>query len=405
MAKSVTLYNVFIASPSDMVEERELLNSVIDELNRTTAKILSIKLELISWERNTFPSFGDYTQDVINKQIKDDYDIFIGLMGGHFGSATDSFESGTLEEFDRAYSKHKEDPKNISIMMYFKNVNIPLNLIDINQISKIQKFKKSLGEKGGLYWEYDHINDFKDLVRNRLNLLLPNLSQGSLLMSIKPKDNVKPPTDSQIEQLSSELDGNITTIEDDEIEEVGYLDVVVEVQDNFSVITDVANRVATYLHEVNSEMGKNTMKINRINNLSDHNRMIEIKRLIDKTADSMLLFVAQTKLELPLFREAITKGFSAFSDAYVFISSSSIHNEEEINILEEQREQLRESIVNGIESFSGLKTAIIEVPGMTTKLNKARREQVKIINRLISEYELSLSLLDDSSRERIALLN
>ena len=117
MAKSVTLFNVFVASPSDLIEERDLLSDVINELNHTTANILSIKLELIRWETDTFPSFGNDAQDVINKQIEDDYDIFIGIIGSKFGTPTKRFGSGTLEEFNRAYEKARQDSGRTEIMM------------------------------------------------------------------------------------------------------------------------------------------------------------------------------------------------------------------------------------------------------------------------------------------------
>jgi hypothetical protein len=48
MAKSITQYNVFVASPSDVKEERERLDNIINEINLSTAKILDVKLELVS---------------------------------------------------------------------------------------------------------------------------------------------------------------------------------------------------------------------------------------------------------------------------------------------------------------------------------------------------------------------
>ncbi|WP_257739097.1 hypothetical protein [Flavisolibacter tropicus] len=42
MAKNITLYNVFVASPSDVKEEREALEGVVREFNLTTANFLSI---------------------------------------------------------------------------------------------------------------------------------------------------------------------------------------------------------------------------------------------------------------------------------------------------------------------------------------------------------------------------
>ncbi|MDB5207630.1 MAG: hypothetical protein JWR72_2705 [Flavisolibacter sp.] len=48
MAKSITQYNVFVASTSDVKEERDSLDNIINEINLSTAKILDVKLELVS---------------------------------------------------------------------------------------------------------------------------------------------------------------------------------------------------------------------------------------------------------------------------------------------------------------------------------------------------------------------
>ncbi len=76
MAKQITTLSIFLASPSDVANERNIVKRVIDELNNTSLKPFNIQLELLNWENSTFPSFGAYPQDVINNQIGDDYDIF-----------------------------------------------------------------------------------------------------------------------------------------------------------------------------------------------------------------------------------------------------------------------------------------------------------------------------------------
>ena len=78
MAQSFTHYRVFLASPSDVAEERNLIEAAINELNNTVCKSLNIKLDLVKWETDSYPSVGAYSQDVINTQIND-YDFFSGF--------------------------------------------------------------------------------------------------------------------------------------------------------------------------------------------------------------------------------------------------------------------------------------------------------------------------------------
>ena len=92
MAKRQTLLKVFVASPGDVVEERRILEDVINEFNMTWGDTHELGLELVKWETHTRPGFGDDAQDVINKQIADEYDIFLGIMWGRFGSPTNRAE-------------------------------------------------------------------------------------------------------------------------------------------------------------------------------------------------------------------------------------------------------------------------------------------------------------------------
>jgi hypothetical protein len=88
MATQQTLVTAFVASPGDVSEERAVLQEVVNELNLTWSKTLGIRLDFLGWETHTFPAVGKYPQEVINRQIGDDYDIFIGIMWKRFGTAT-----------------------------------------------------------------------------------------------------------------------------------------------------------------------------------------------------------------------------------------------------------------------------------------------------------------------------
>lgn len=169
MPKNQTLLQVFVASPGDVAEEREILESVIDEINQTSAKISNIRLELIKWETHSRPGFGEDAQDVINQQIGDDYDIFLGIMWGRFGSPTQRAGSGTEEEFDRALARWKASPGSVEIMFYFKNAGIPPNEIEPEQLAKVQAFKDRISSEGGLYHESEDAEQFRTKVRGDLN--------------------------------------------------------------------------------------------------------------------------------------------------------------------------------------------------------------------------------------------
>jgi len=72
---------IFVASPSDVDEERKALATVVEELNRTIGREKDVMLDLIQWETDVVPDMGP-PQEVINRQIEKigPYDIFIGIM-------------------------------------------------------------------------------------------------------------------------------------------------------------------------------------------------------------------------------------------------------------------------------------------------------------------------------------
>jgi hypothetical protein len=121
MTRTENIIRILIASPNDVKEEREVLEDVIRELNITMSKNLGIRLDPIKWETHVYSAVGTDQQAVINDQIEDDYDIFIGIIWKRFGTSTPRAESGTAEEFERAYQKWLKNPKSMEIMFYFKD--------------------------------------------------------------------------------------------------------------------------------------------------------------------------------------------------------------------------------------------------------------------------------------------
>jgi hypothetical protein len=144
------LLKVFLASPSDVVEEREALARLVRDINDVLAYLTPEKrlsLELVRYETHSFPDLGP-PQQVINRQIPLDYDIFIGLMWRRCGTPTDTSPSGTIEEFRRACEKRKQGqlPR---IMFYFCEQMIPIpDAAELNQLAEVVKFREELASLG-----------------------------------------------------------------------------------------------------------------------------------------------------------------------------------------------------------------------------------------------------------------
>ena len=93
MPQTVTKVILFVASPSDVQQERDSTVEVVAELNKGIGRNLSLFVQRVTWETHCYPAMGR-SQGVINAQIGD-YDIFVGIMWKRFGTPTGQAESGT----------------------------------------------------------------------------------------------------------------------------------------------------------------------------------------------------------------------------------------------------------------------------------------------------------------------
>lgn len=169
---------IFVASPSDVREEREVLGRVVQELNRTIGREKDVMLELIRWETDVVPDMGP-PQDVINRQVEriGPYDIFVGIMWRRFGTPTEHAASGTSEEFQSAYEAYLATGRP-RIMFYFKQAPVmPQTLYEAEQLVRVVAFRDELGKKG-LYTTYDTAFDFERYVREHLTKRIGELLES-----------------------------------------------------------------------------------------------------------------------------------------------------------------------------------------------------------------------------------
>jgi hypothetical protein len=177
---------VFVASPSDVAEERNALAKLIADINDVLAYLApekSLTLELVRYETHSYPDIGA-PQDVINREIPVDYDIFIGVMWKRMGTPTATDSSGTVEEFHRACARRKQGslPR---IMFYFCDEHIPIPEADqeLEQLREVIKFRKELDSQG-LTSSYPSHAQFAENVRGGLLRAIRDILHDSSLPTL-----------------------------------------------------------------------------------------------------------------------------------------------------------------------------------------------------------------------------
>lgn len=161
MTYSATVYQVFIASPSDVGRERLVITDVIHNWNTTHSVVLNTVLLPVKWETHATPRMGDRPQAIINKQIVQESDILVAIFKARLGTPTGEAESGTVEEINEFRAKGKP------VLVYFSNAPIVPSSIASRQFSKLKKFKKEC-QKEGLIFYYNSVRELRDLLRHHL---------------------------------------------------------------------------------------------------------------------------------------------------------------------------------------------------------------------------------------------
>ena len=172
----VELLKVFVASPGDVVREREATREVINDLNATVAQEKGVVLQAVGWESDARPSFGCDPQSLVNAQIADmsQYHLFIGIIWDRFGTPTPRAGSGTEEEFNRAVESYKQEQRP-EIMFYFCQRPSAFRSPDqAAQKGRVLEFRSRLQQQG-LTWDYLEVEDFRRLLTKHLTLWLKNL--------------------------------------------------------------------------------------------------------------------------------------------------------------------------------------------------------------------------------------
>lgn len=202
MPRQPNLLRIFVASPSDVAEERNRLEAIVDEINKTITSSSGTQLELVKRETDVVPGVGAYPQDVINQQVGDDIDIFIGILWKKFGTPTSVALSGTEEEFNRAYEKHTMNPGSIRIMFYFNESPMNPYEIDSDQFELVKEFRNNLGGKGILWDTYKDLNEFEKKLRMHIHKEIKAIEKSSEAKAINYQVASKESTALTVENLT-----------------------------------------------------------------------------------------------------------------------------------------------------------------------------------------------------------
>ncbi len=150
--------NIFVASGSELKEEREQSIYVIHELRKVFP---SLNLEIIEWETDL--PYCSYNGKTIQQEIDPllvKSEVVLVLLYSKVGKFT-------LQEYHLALQKNKK------IFLYFKTGFSPINKEETKKYSEVMDFKEEVEKENKmLYRDYDTLEQFKNFLYKDLNLYL-----------------------------------------------------------------------------------------------------------------------------------------------------------------------------------------------------------------------------------------
>jgi hypothetical protein len=174
MPYSATVFNVLIASPSDVPDERLAIAQSLQEWNTLHSEEQGKILMPVMWETHSVPAMGDRPQGLINDRVVRRCDILIGAFWTRLGSPTGVEESGTVEEVKWFLSNKKP------VMLYFSKAHVDLDTVDLGQYQKLKEFKQSIRDRG-IQEDYHSIGELKEKLSRHLTIVMRDMSVAPVI--------------------------------------------------------------------------------------------------------------------------------------------------------------------------------------------------------------------------------
>lgn len=181
MSSNLRVLQVFIASPSDLRDERRAIKEMADSLNNVFTKTVGLQVQLLGWE-DRLPGYGR-PQAQINEDV-DKADIFIGFLWRRWGSdpGNPDYTSGFEEEYFRAIQR-REKQGSPEIAIFFKDVDAQALNDPGDQLKRVLDFRKEVeNSKKILFRTFSDVVDWKsqtrDLLESHLLRHVANIHSG-----------------------------------------------------------------------------------------------------------------------------------------------------------------------------------------------------------------------------------
>jgi len=321
---------------------------------------------LLRWEIDVYPAFGTDPQAIINHQIGEDYDIFVGILWGRFGKPTPRAESGTLEEFERAVNRRRSGSQYPEIMIYFKDEPIAPNKIDTDQLSKIQAFRAELPEIGALYANFSDDSGFENALRANLSAVARKF--------IDHKITPNQPAGGHLQAADQEHD-------------FGILDYMESYQARMSDMTSTMHSETDATERIGDDFRRRTSEVGAFMQSESRGDIKAAKRLVKRAAEDMNAYGRNLACQVPLLSIARDEAFTSLTKALALYGEFDETDPDQINEVNTSLTGFGAALRIARKGLVGFRLTIASMPRMTSDLNRAKKHLLRELDDMDAEVE------------------
>lgn len=376
MARDFKHYEVFISSPSDVMMEREIIQEAIEQVNQIRGAREGFKLIPILWEKDVSSQFGSPPQEIINEQIGDQYDIFIGILCNRFGQKTEDYDSGTEEEFFKAYERCVSEENGPEISFFFKDPRRSETPIDAEQFLKVSNFKLRLTNLG-VYEDFETQESLKTKAVVALSKAIDRLKTKTTVVKVS---DIEEPQESS----SSAETGSSLVLASDFDEDIGLIELTEIVFDGLENSTETLNVIGAATKNLGAKFEARTaelLSLKQTGNFREDNSVR--KPIIEKAAAEMQRYSHILDQNIPNARREFSSALRGMQHAVIISNQDDTSNTDDNKVLVDQLEEMQSVLTSVHGQTSNFRDIISGTPRMTSKLNQAKRRTLKSLNDLL----------------------
>lgn len=375
--RSQKIYRIFVSGPSDVAEDIEIARETISEISMLTAP-MGFQFETFFWANDATPGIDLEPQARINDQISA-YDGFIAILGSKLGSPTKEFESGTVEEIERAIASYeKRKFLKDSIMILFKEIDLNSSSPNLLSVIKVQEFRNSIGSRGILFKDFKEHSELRSHILRSFGLIISRhiISGG---VTSEYTENTNPPQSEPELPLEAEE-------EQDPHSDLGLIDLDELTSIKMKRSTEIAQAISAAVSELGERVSSLTEELQIATQIGNTQ---EIKRIVNLVSNEMNDCAGALEKNTPQLQDSFQSSMES-AKKLLEIRLSDFHSEgsEDPNI--EMVEAISGTLATSKQNiiiFDEFQQNLQSVPRLTKEVNLSKRYLLKEIGNLISVFE------------------